>query len=296
MTQKRKAEFGHGHNKKQRTENGNHRTPKPESAIPTDSSVPPLPSISAELEKAVFTHQSAAGPQAHTQEFTYERLEFLGDAYIEVMATRLIWGQFKTMPAGRMSQTRELLVKNETLYEYALMYGFSKRIKAAQNKDWEKEGPKQWLKVVADVFEAYVAAIILSEPVNGFRTAEEWIVQLWQPKIKNIPTEGPNMKAKEELARKIMGKGIKLNYKDEAPMEQLKGGMQTYFIGVYLTGWGWENQHLGSGSGLSKNGAGNEAAAKALENRPLIEDIISKRKHELDKQRIQKEREEGNRG
>lgn len=294
MTQKRKAEFGHGHSKKPRTENGKHDSSKQEPIRQTTSSHPQLPSINPELEKAVFTHQSAAGPRAHTQELTYERLEFLGDAYIEGMATRLIWSLFKTMPAGRMSQTRELLVKNETLYEYALLYDFNKRIIAAQNQHWGTENPKQWLKVVADVFEAYVAAIILSEPLNGFKIAEEWLVQLWEPKLKHIPAEGPNMKAKEELAKRIMYRGVKLHYKDEAPMEQLKGGMQTYFVGVYLTGWGWEDQHLGSGTGLGKNAAGNEAAARALENRPLIDEIILKRKHELDKLRAQKEMEEAN--
>ena len=294
MTQKRKGEFGHGHSKQPRRENGNHRSSMQQTVTETSSSFPKLPEINHELRKAVFTHQSAAGAQAHTQELTYERLEFLGDAYIEGMATRLIWTLFKTMPAGRMSQTRELLVKNETLYEYALDYGFNERITTSQNVHWKTENPKQWLKVVADVFEAYVAAIILSDPVNGFKTAENWLVQLWEPKLKHIPTQGPNMKAKEELGKKILHKGIKLHYKDEAPMEQMKGGMQTYFVGVYLTGWGWENQHLGSGTGLSKNAAGNEAAAKALKNRPLVDEIISKRNHELDKLREQKGREETN--
>ena len=231
-----------------------------------------------------------AGVHAHpaTQEMTYDRLEFLGDAYIEVMATRLIWGSYKSLPAGRMSQIRELLVKNETLNEYALMYDFDKRLKA---QEFQREDPKRWLKIVADVFEAYVAAIILSDPVNGFKLAEEWLVQLWQPKLKDVKVAAPNLKAKEELARKVMAKGINLHYRDEAPMEQLKGGMQTYFIGVYLTGWGWENQHLGSGTGLSKVAAGNEAAAAALENKSIMEQITVKRNKYLEKQKAEKEKE-----
>jgi ribonuclease-3 len=222
-----------------------------------------------------------------TQEVTYDRLEFLGDAYIEVMATRLIWGACRSLPAGRMSQIRELLVKNETLNEYALLYGFDKRLKA---QDFQREDPKRWLKIVADVFEAYVAAVILSDPVSGFKSAEEWLVQLWQPKLKDVKTSAPNLKAKEELARNVMAKGIKLHYRDEAPMEQLKGGMQTYFIGVYLTGWGWEELHLGSGSGLSKVAAGNEAAAAALENKPIMEQITAKRNKYLEEQKMERER------
>lgn len=301
MTEKRKAQFSHGNSKKARTEDqnstkSNHKAihndvPRLNSTHPTHkpitkNNVPRLPPITPELEKAVFTHQSLSGGNSHTQELSYERLEFLGDAYIEVMATRLIWDQYKALPAGRMSQTRELLVKNETLYDYALRYDFNKRIKVQRH--FEREDPKKWLKIVADVFEAYVAAIILSEPTNGFVLAEEWLTQLWLPKLKEVPATGPNSKAKEQLAQKIMGKGVKLHYRDEAPMEQLKGGMQTYFIGVYLTGWGWEDQHLGSGTGLSKGGAGNEAAAKALGNMSLIDEIVAKRKSILDKEKLEK--------
>jgi ribonuclease-3 len=83
-----------------------------------------------------------------------------------------------------------------------------------------------------------------------------------------------------------------LNYRDEAPMQQLKGGMQTYFIGVYLTGWGWEDLHLGSGTGLSKVAAGNEAAARALENRVVMEQITEKRTRYLDEQKADKEKAE----
>ena len=88
-----------------------------------------------------------------------------------------------------------------------------------------------------------------------------------------------------------MARGVKLDYRDEAPMEQLKGGMQTYFIGVYLTGWGWENMHLGSGTGLSKVAAGNEAAATALENKSIIEQITVKRNKYLEEQKAEKEKE-----
>jgi hypothetical protein len=50
-----------------------------------------------------------------------------------------------------MSQIRELLVKNETLNEYALKYDFDKRLKA---QEFQRGDPKRWLKIVADVFEA----------------------------------------------------------------------------------------------------------------------------------------------
>jgi ribonuclease III len=294
MTQKRKAQWSQQastYNKKPRTENGNHTN---ENSSRKSDSLPALPSITPEFEKAVFTHQGMANVYTHTdatqtQEMTYDRLEFLGDAYIEVMATRLIWESYRCLPAGRMSQIRELLVKNETLHEFAIQYGFDRQIKA---QDFQRSDAKRWLKIVADVFEAYVAAVILSDAANGFKAAEEWLVTLWQPKLKDVKAAAPNLKAKEELARKVMAKGIKLQYRDEAPMQQLKGGMQTYFIGVYLTGWGWEDRHLGSGTGLSKVAAGNEAAARALEDTAVMEQITAKRTRFLDEQKAEREKAE----
>ncbi|KAE8348073.1 ribonuclease III domain-containing protein [Aspergillus coremiiformis] len=226
------------------------------------------------LERAVFTHP---GVRNNTKE-TYDRLEILGDAYIELIATKLIWKRFQEIPSGRISQIRELLVKNETLAEYATDYGLDSR--AAVPPDYLKQ-PKRWTKTRADIFEAYVAAVIISDPVGGYKAAEEWLTQLWLPKLPEIDIQRPTLNAKEILARKIMGKGIKLKYIDERPPVRHSRGMQTFFIGVYLTGWGWNNKHLGSGQGANKTIAGNEAAQQALLNEPLVEEITYvKRAHE----------------
>ncbi|CRG83241.1 hypothetical protein PISL3812_00592 [Talaromyces islandicus] len=238
-----------------------------------DKGLPELPPISdASLARAVFTH-----PGAHTNnnvegpdETSYDRLEVLGDAYIEVFATKLIWRRFPNIPAGRISQIREELVKNETLAEYATKYGFDTRLSIPPD---HRDQPKRWKKTKGDVFEAYVAAVVLSNPVDGDEIVENWLTQLWQPKLTGIQSVQSVLKAKELLAKKVMGKGIKLRYVDERPPERLSGGMQTFYVGVYLTGWGWDNQHLGSGRGLSKTIAGDNAAQEALRNVPLIDQV-----------------------
>ncbi|PGH10962.1 hypothetical protein AJ80_07319 [Polytolypa hystricis UAMH7299] len=245
--------------------------------IPTDSqtstlqTLPELPLIKDKtLEKATFTHQGIVG-EDHVpgREVSYERLELLGDAYIEIMATRLIWKRFPALPAGRLSQARETLVKNETLAQFAIDYGFDKR--AIVPADYPNQ-ERRWLKTKGDIFEAYVAAIILSDPLSGYERVEKWLWQLWQPKLEEIEAERPGVMDKERLARKIMGKGIKIRYVDEKPMLQ-RGGLKTFYIGVYLTGWGWTDQHLGSGTGLNRVEAGNQAARQALANKQLIGEI-----------------------
>jgi len=151
-----------------------HKSPHP-------NSLPPLPPIlSPALETAAFTHASLYNPNTTS----YERLEFLGDAYIELIATRLIYPAFPTLPPGRMSQKRELLVKNETLAEYALAYGFDKRAKLPRDFWGLGAGRgKLWTKTMGDIFEAYVAAVVLSDPKGGFELVETWLQELWREKL-----------------------------------------------------------------------------------------------------------------
>lgn len=237
-------------------------------SLSSSSSLPPLPRIIDEkLERAVFTHPGVS----KDPKISYDRLEVLGDAYIELIATKLIWNKFQQIPSGRISQIRELLVKNETLAEYTTEYGIDKR--ASVPHDYSSQ-PKRWTKTKGDIFEAYVAAVVLSHP-NGYDIAEKWLSQLWSSKLATIEESHAHSQAKEDLAKKIMGKGVKLRYIDERKPLQHEGGMQTFFIGVYLTGWGWTNKHLGSGQGSNKTIAGNKAAQQALENGGLIKDIVA---------------------
>ncbi|KAL5332895.1 ribonuclease III domain-containing protein [Aspergillus crustosus] len=233
-----------------------------------DNCLPSLPSImDRQLEQAVFTHPGV-GKDPQT---TYDRLEILGDAYIELISTKLILNQFQQIPSGRISQIREILVKNETLADYATKYGLDSR--ASVPHDYSSQ-QKRWIKTRGDIFEAYVAAVILSRP-DGYFVAEAWLSQLWSPKLESLEESASHAQSKQILAAKIMGKGVKLRYIDERHCIQHQGGTQTFFIGVYLTGWGWNNQHLGSGQGLNKSIAGNMAAEQALKNQALIDEIMA---------------------
>lgn len=237
-----------------------------------ESGLPVLPLILDEgLQKAVFTHPGLN----NNNKTTYDRLEILGDAYIELIATKLVWDKFQDIPSGRISQIRELLVKNETLSEYATRYGFDRRASVPQGY---LDQPKRWTKTKGDIFEAYVAAVILSNRDGGFKLVESWLTQLWLPKLTELGIQKSILQAKEALSKKVMAKGVKLDYVDELPPVASKGGMQTFFLGVYFTGWGWDRKHLGSGQGRNKAIAGDEAAKQALRNNPLIDEIAEKKR------------------
>ena len=269
--------------------------------------LPPLPAIQQEsLASAPFTHKSTISYNravSSTPDITYERLEFVGDAYIELIASRLIFERFLHLPAGQQSQLRELLVKNETLAEYSRAYGFEERVQAGRmdvtHEDARYKGNKGFNKVLGDVFEAYVAAVILADVEDGFAVAEKWLTALWAPKLvgamRKDRSYGPppesllthdehavdlskvySPTAKQELQKRILGSSdIRLSYETYKDSIELKGdqlGQNRHFIALYLTGYGYERKLLGKGEGKNKVEAGNWAATEAMHGK--CKDIV----------------------
>ncbi|OCK82754.1 ribonuclease III [Lepidopterella palustris CBS 459.81] len=239
--------------------------------IQPHTQLPALPPIQEPyLEEATFRHRSKA------EELNYERLEFLGDAYIEIIATRILFSRFPHLTSGQQAQMREGLVRNETLANFAEAYGFGPRITHAI----EDDRSKGWRKVLADVFEAYVAALILASPRTGFQTAEAWMTELWAPQLLKGTTQPVfNFDAKQEIARLVVAKGCKVEYKMERDMDcDRVTGKQKFWIGCYLTGWGYTDQWLGSGEGQSKVQAGAAAASDALvRSKAILADANAKK-------------------
>jgi len=258
--------------------------------------LPELPQITeGELATAPFIHNSSVTTDRTTSTgLTYERLEFLGDAYIEIIATRIIFSRYAHLAAGRQVQIREQLVKNETLLGFSLAYGFRERLQAAGKHitDEITKGNKGPGKILADVFEAYVAAVVLSDPELGFQRVEIWLTELWAPLL--LRHYGPglqtpllaeyNPNGKMELQKKVGGIGVKLEYLHEKPMEQSKHS-QKYFIAVYLTGHGYEKQRLGYGEGVNQTEAGNRAAVEAMTKNEAVCIAVEAKVAALRKQR-----------
>lgn len=295
----------------------------------------PLPEVlSGTLSTAPFRHKSTAStyhrsssttanPANPASDPTYEKLEFLGDAYLELLASRLLYARFPHLTAGQQSQLRELLVKNETLAEYARAYGFDKRVQVG---DWDRmvqdgkeRGNKGANKVLGDVFEAYVAAVVLSDPDEGFAVAESWMTGLWAPKLVEAAskeryfTPGLGLlhddkvaatpeglrktyspTAKAELQKRVLGgPGVKLDYEPYQASIELKGdqlGQNRHFIAVYLTGYGYSHYLLGKGEGKNKVEAGNWAALEAMygDAKGIVEGCEAKTKVAREQRRKEK--------
>jgi ribonuclease-3 len=263
-------------------------TPWISASIPT--SLPALPSIkSPALEAATFTH---SGVTSNAGALSYERLEWVGDAYLYLISTLLISSTFTSHLPGKCAQIRELLVKNETLASYARKYGFEKRARLPlefleDNHKGYRAKEAEKVKVMGDIFEAYVAAVVLSDPEQGVDRVSSWLKSLWaqtiskqikdqerlNEKAKGIPAGdfSANLNPKDLLSRTIGAKGVKLTYRDAGPeTKDPTTGFPLFTIGVYLDGWGEHDKQLGIGKALGKKDAGMKAAEMVLVNKKLM--------------------------
>lgn len=255
--------------------------------------LPPLPPIDEpHLHEAVFTHRSFITRAGEKGTYTdldldYERLEFLGDAYIELIASHALYSRFPHVDVPQLCSWRERLVENSMLGKFSEAYGFTDRLR--HHNQWDRNS-KAWKKVVADVFEAYVAGVVLADPDHGYETADKWLTELWAPQLlsfKEKIIEDPH--AKNKLAALVVVNDIKLEYREERPMIYEKGSnLQKYFMGVYLTGWGYKDEWLGSGEGQNKANASSAAAADAIRKNSHATQDAAKQKAEL----VAKRREE----
>ncbi|KAK7948654.1 Ribonuclease 3 [Apiospora aurea] len=283
------------------------------------SNNPPLPSINDPvLDKAAFTH---SGMVSKPGDMSYERLEWVGDAYLEMFATNLIYQTFPKLPAGRCSQYRESLVKNETLSKYTKAYELDKRIifppefDFGSNINGQGAKAKTHRKVLGDIFEAYVAAVILGDPQSGLARASSWMKALWSKEFaKEIKTEynarqrshqagvdaascdTPSTSApaasqdahpKTRLTQRIGTKGVRIYYLDEYQSVDKKSKQPKFTVGAYVDAWGESKVQLGTGTALSKTEAGAKAAQNALDNKKLMKKYEQKKKELEDTMKAQ---------
>ncbi|TVY47388.1 Ribonuclease [Lachnellula occidentalis] len=278
--------------------------------LPED--LPPLPVVlDKTLEEAAFTHTNTGG--GRITDITYERLEWVGDSYMELVAALLIGQTFPHHTPGKLSQLRERCVKNLTLSEYATAYGFDKRANLGPNF---KPSAKDMIKILGDMFEAYVAAIVLSDPENGLPRAAEWLKGLWgrtlakeirEEEEKGIKIQNPMWKlvgeardiiaqqkaplpSKDQLTQAIGGRGVRIEYRDMGPPgKDRTNNLPLFSVGVYLTGWKERDKLLGRGSANGKKDAGIKAAEQALNNKKMMAIYMERKRMQDEQDRLDKE-------
>ena len=131
------------------------------------------------LLQEALTHKSAGTPN-------YERLEFLGDAVLELVVTEQIYRLHPTLDEGAMTRMRVALVRRESLAEVAKRLQLGRYLQFGQGE--RKSGGMHRASILADSFEALVGAVYLD---GGFEVAREVIkAQFDWDELQTVSADG----------------------------------------------------------------------------------------------------------
>ena len=128
------------------------------------------------LYEQAFTHTSYAN---ENNKESYERLEYLGDAVLELIMSEYLFNK-GDIDEGMMTKMRSHYVCESALYEYSIELGINKNILLGKGE--LENGGKYRKAIVADVFEAFLAAIYLD---HGFEKTKEFFSKYVLPIVEN---------------------------------------------------------------------------------------------------------------
>ena len=198
-----------------------------------------------------LTHRSYVNEHKTTHEHN-ERLEFLGDAVLELVSSDFFYRNYDE-PEGIMTALRAALVRTESIGAAGKELGYEPLVRLSRG---EKQGSERAHEVIlADCFEAVIGAIYLDQ---GYEAAKDFISKHILVKIDEILEEGSWRDPKsyvQELAQKIDGvTPVYKTLKEEGPDHDKK-----FTVGIYVG-----NALKGTGTGHSKQEAQTMAAREGV--------------------------------
>ena len=201
----------------------------------------------SELLDLALTHPSAAiGSDAH-----YERLEFLGDAVLDLAIADLLMRQFPTAKEGPLSKLRASIVNARTLALKAQALDIGSMLRLGKGE--EKSGGREKISILAAAFEALIGAIYTD---GGIAPAQRVVEFLFTGDIGGPAAERDYKTELQELAyRRFRTQPIYELVSAEGP-DHAKRFTTRIRIG---------NRELGSGAGGSKKQSEQAAARQAID-------------------------------
>ncbi|MBQ9549324.1 MAG: ribonuclease III [Lachnospiraceae bacterium] len=179
----------------------------------------------------------------------YERLEFLGDAVLELVVSEYLYDLSPAKPEGEMTKLRAALVCEPTLSECAGEISLSDFILVGRGE--EGQGSRTRASIVSDVFEALIGAIYLD---GGFEAASRHIERFV---LKDMERKQLFYDAKSILQERCQKKGDTLEY--IVAGESGPDHKKVYTVEVYINGL-----RASEGQGSSKKSAEQKAAYEYL--------------------------------
>jgi ribonuclease-3 len=198
-----------------------------------------------------FTHRSYLNEHREYAGSHNERLEFLGDAVLELATTDFLFKKYPTKPEGELTSYRAALVNTVSLAETAQRLGINEYLLLSKGES--KDTGRARDVILADAFEAIIGAIYLDQ---GFVPAEAFIAKNLFDKIDGVIAKGSYQDAKsrfQELAQEKKGTTPRYETLSEDGPDHAK----LFTVGVFIG-----TEEIARGEGQSKQEA-EQAAARA---------------------------------
>ena len=201
------------------------------------------------LEEA-FTHSSYANEHPENGTRDYEKLEFLGDAVLELAISDYLYRNFRNLNEGELTRMRSNIVDTEGFAEFAQKFGFPAEINLGHGE--EKAGARSRKTLLEDVFEAFNGALFLDQ---GMEAVEHFLSLTVYPLIDAGKFDA-SRDYKTDLQELLQQDGpVKIEY-EVLKEEQLPS---KFTVQLVVNG-----KTLSEGQGHNKKAAEQEAAKIAL--------------------------------
>jgi ribonuclease-3 len=202
-----------------------------------------------------LTHPSL-GHETQRHHFDNQRLEFLGDAVLQLIITEHLFQMFPREAEGRLTKLRSRLVSREALRAHAQKLELGQFLMMGRGE--EASGGRERTSTLADAFEALLGAIYLD---TDLATARRFVLTLAASDLEQLEAEPIDINPKghlQELLQAISPRSPAYELVAESGPEHEK----TFIVRVL-----WEGMALGEGTGRSKKQAETAAALQAMQRR-----------------------------
>ncbi len=199
-----------------------------------------------------MTHSSWANENRRSGASNNERLEFLGDSVLGFTVAEFLYRNAPEMPEGQMTRLRAELVCEKSLEEASVALGLGAHLRLGKGE--EQSGGRKRPSILADAFEAVVAALYLD---GGIEPAKALVLRFILSQFKEGEAMGGDYKtALQELVQRKSGQSLTYHMTGESGPDHMK----LFTVEVRLNG-----VVRGEGAGKNKKEAEQAAAKVAYE-------------------------------
>src|SRR4051794_20858563 len=199
-----------------------------------------------------LTHPSLRH-ETHRSHFDNQRLEFLGDAVLQLVMTEHLYGCFTTEAEGKLTKFRARLVSREALAGHAAAMELGTYLMMGRGE--EASGGRSRNSTLADAFEALVGAIYLD---SDLLTARRFILEQAAADLAQLVEQPEDINPKGQLQELLQA------ISPRSPVYEVISQTGPEHSKTFVVRAAWEGIELGQGSGKSKKQAETAAAIEAM--------------------------------